>query len=51
MPWPECFKMEERLWFVARLHEGEKMGVLCREFDILRKSRWPPVAIGTTKHD
>jgi hypothetical protein len=26
--------MDERLRFVARLLEGEKMAVLCREFDI-----------------
>ena len=29
--------MDERLRFVARLLEGEKMAVLCREFDISRK--------------
>jgi hypothetical protein len=29
--------MEGRLKFVARLLEGEKMAVLCREFDISRK--------------
>src|SRR5258707_4186607 len=38
MPWQECFKMDERLRFVARLLEGEKMAVLCREFDISRKT-------------
>jgi hypothetical protein len=38
MPWRECCKMEERLRFVARLLEGEKMAVLCREFDISRKT-------------
>jgi putative transposase len=31
MPWQECSKMDERLRFVARLLEGEKMAVLCRE--------------------
>ena len=28
----------ERLRFVARLLDGEKMAVLCREFDISRKT-------------
>jgi putative transposase len=36
MPWRECRKMDERLRFVARLLDGEKMAVLCREFDISR---------------
>lgn len=30
--------MDERLRFIARLLEGEKMAVLCREFDISRKT-------------
>jgi putative transposase len=30
--------MDERLRFVARLLEGEKMALLCREFDISRKT-------------
>jgi putative transposase len=30
--------MDERLRFVARLLEGEKMAVVCREFDISRKT-------------
>ncbi len=38
MPWRECCKMDERLRFVARLLDGEKMSVLCREFDISRKT-------------
>jgi putative transposase len=38
VPWRECYKMDERLRFVARLLEGEKMAVLCREFDISRKT-------------
>jgi putative transposase len=38
MPWQECSKMDERLRFVARLLEGEKMAMLCREFDISRKT-------------
>jgi putative transposase len=38
VPWRECYKVDERLRFVARLLEGEKMAVLCREFDISRKT-------------
>ena len=38
MPWLECCRMDARLKFVARLLEGEKMAVLCREFDISRKT-------------
>src|SRR5262245_25938143 len=38
MPWRECCKMDERLKFVARLLDGEKMAVLCREFEISRKT-------------
>jgi putative transposase len=30
--------MDERLRFVARLLDGEKMAVLCREFDVSRKT-------------
>src|SRR5215831_19523023 len=36
MPWRECKRMDERLRFVARLLEGEKMASLCREFGISR---------------
>ena len=43
MPWQECSKVDERLRFVARLMEGEKMAVLCREFDISRKDSGNPV--------
>ena len=38
MPWQECSKVDERLRFVARRLEGEKMAELCREFDISRKT-------------
>jgi putative transposase len=38
MPWRECCKMDERLRFVARLLEGEKMAELCREFGISRET-------------
>ncbi|PIX67041.1 MAG: IS481 family transposase [Sphingomonadales bacterium CG_4_10_14_3_um_filter_58_15] len=36
MPWKECRPMDERLKFIARLLEGEKMAPLCREFGISR---------------
>ena len=38
MPWKECHAMDERLRFVARLLEGEKMAPLCVEFGISRKT-------------
>src|SRR5213594_433980 len=38
MPWKECHVMDERLRFVARLLEGEKMAPLCAEFEISRKT-------------
>jgi putative transposase len=38
MPWRECNVMDERVKFVVRLLKGEKMAVLCREFDISRKT-------------
>ena len=38
MPWQECRKVDERMRFVARLLDGEKMAVLCREFDVSRKT-------------
>jgi putative transposase len=38
MPWKECHVMDERLRFVARLLEGEKMTPLCAEFGISRKT-------------
>ena len=36
MPWKECKPMDERLKFVARLLDGEKMSVVCRDFGISR---------------
>mgnify|MGYP001815804456 CR=1 FL=1 len=36
MPWKECKPMDERLKFVARLLDGEKMAPLCREFGVSR---------------
>jgi transposase len=38
MPWKELSAIDERMRFVGRLVEGEKMAVLCREFDISRKT-------------
>jgi len=38
MPWKECHIMDERVRFVARLLDGEKMAPLCAEFGISRKT-------------
>jgi transposase InsO family protein len=38
MPWKEQSQMDERLHFVARRLEGERMTDLCREFGISRKT-------------
>jgi len=38
MPWKECNIVEERLRFIARRLDGEKMAGLCREFGISRKT-------------
>lgn len=38
MPWKESVIMDERIKFVGRLLQGEKMAVLCREFGISRKT-------------
>ena len=38
MPWKVSKPMDERLKFVARLLDGEKMAGLCREFGISRKT-------------
>lgn len=38
MPWKESVIMDERIKFVARLLQGEKMAELCREFGISRKT-------------
>ena len=38
MPWKECSVMDERLRFVARLLDGERMSDVCREFGISRKT-------------
>jgi len=36
MLWNECKPMDERLKFIARLLDGEKMASMCREFGISR---------------
>jgi transposase InsO family protein len=38
MPWKECKRVDEKLKFVARLLDGEKMSQLCHEFGISRKT-------------
>ena len=38
MPWKECHPVDDRLRFVARLLDGEKMAPLCQEFGISRKT-------------
>ena len=38
MPWKECHVEGERLRFVARLLEGEKMTALRAQFGISRKT-------------
>lgn len=38
MPWKECSKMDERMRFVVRFLDGERMSDLCREFGISRKT-------------
>jgi len=38
MPWKECNVIDERLQFIARLRDGDKMSELCREFGISRKT-------------
>lgn len=38
MPWKECHVMDERVRFIARLMDGEKMARLCEEFGISRKT-------------
>ncbi|WP_408015708.1 helix-turn-helix domain-containing protein, partial [Rhizobium alarense] len=44
MPWKECNVMEERLKFIARLLDGEKMAMLCRDFGISRKTGYKILA-------
>lgn len=38
MPWKECSMLDEKIKFIARLLDGEKLAPLCREFNISRKT-------------
>ena len=38
MPWKECNPVDERIKFIARLLDGDKMAPLCRDFGISRKT-------------
>lgn len=38
MPWKECNQVDQKVKFIARLLDGEKMAPLCREFNISRKT-------------
>jgi transposase InsO family protein len=38
MPWKESNMLDEKIKFIARILEGEKMAPLCREFNISRKT-------------
>lgn len=38
MPWKECSTMTERMKFVSRLLDGERMTDLCKEFGVSRKT-------------
>lgn len=38
MPWKESVIMDEKMKFIGRLLQGEKMAELCREFGISRKT-------------
>src|SRR5688572_25399459 len=46
MPWKECHVEDERMRFVIRLKDGEKMAALCKEFGISRRlaTRWSRVS-------
>lgn len=44
MPWKACEPMDERLKFVARLLDREKMAGLYREFGISRKTGYKIIA-------
>jgi hypothetical protein len=50
MPWRECHTMDERLRFVARLLDGEKMARLCREFEITGPVFRPPRSAPSATH-
>ena len=44
MPWQECNIMDQKLKFIARYLEGEKMAPLCREFGITRPTGYKILA-------
>ena len=39
MPWKECHVVDERLRFIARLHDGEQMVRLCAEVGVADRRR------------
>ncbi|HEU0029567.1 MAG TPA: helix-turn-helix domain-containing protein, partial [Kofleriaceae bacterium] len=44
VPWKVTSPVKERMAFVARLHAGERMADLCKEFGISRKTGYKFVA-------
>jgi putative transposase len=38
MPWKDVRPMDERIRFISRLLDGERMIDLCREYEISRKT-------------
>jgi hypothetical protein len=42
--------MDERLKFIARLLDGDKMALLCREFGISRKTLQDPQSLSRLRH-
>jgi putative transposase len=50
MPWKECKPMDERLRFIARLLEGDKMSGLFREFGISRVTGYKIFKCGVRRH-
>ena len=49
MPWKESGPVEERMIFVTRILNGERMTDLCREFGISRKTGYKFLQRYTTK--
>jgi putative transposase len=47
MPWKECNVIDERLQFIARLRDGDKMAELCRSFGISRKTGYKSSTVTT----
>jgi putative transposase len=44
MPWKECNPIDERLKFIARLLDGDKMSGLCREYGVSPKTGYKILA-------